>query len=211
MASNNVSKIYYLVFTNLGSVTGSLKSTNSVQCAAHSSHNTLPCCSKCGGDNASTTTSANEPVYQGITDISVMRKDNEISSLKSSVARLRAELAHAQKTIFQIKDTETSLKERLEKERQRAQTLEKMASSSTCKSSPSAGFTSLDQRPAGLVRRYGELYSQTRLETLDSLDRLPQLVNAEELKNKLLFSVMVVSTISKNIELMNESICLYQY
>ena len=170
-----------------------MKSINSVQCAAHSNqHNTLPCCSKCGGDNASTTTSTNEPVYQGINDVSVMRKDNEISSLKSNVARLRAELAHAQKTIFQIKDTETSLKDRLEKERQRAQTLEKMASSNANKQSPSAGYTSLDQRPAGLVRRYGELYSQTRLETLDCLDRLPQLVNAEELKNKLLFSVMVV-------------------
>ena len=172
-----------------------------MQCPAHSSHSTLPSCSKCGGgnggDNASTTTSTNgEPVYQGINDVSVMRKDNEITSLKTSVARLRAELAHAQKTIFQIKDSETSLKDRLEKERQRAQTLEKMASSNNSnKTSPSSGYTSLDQRPAGLVRRYGELYSQTRLETLDCLDRLPQLVNAEELKNKLLFSVMVVSII----------------
>ena len=147
---------------------------------------------------------AGEPVYQGINDISVMRKDNEITSLKSNVARLRAELAHAQKTIFQIKDCETSLKDKLEKERQRSQTLEKMATSAansnTSKSVNSSsnnavGYTSLDQRPAALVRRYGELYSQTRLETLDSLDRLPQLVNAEELKNKLLFSVMVVSEI----------------
>ena len=32
-----------------------------------------------------------------------------------------------------------------------------------------------------------------RLETLDSLDKLPQLVNSDELKIKLLFSVMVVS------------------
>ena len=175
---------------NLGSTTGSLKSNMSVNCAAH---NTLPSCSKCGGDNASITTSTNEPVYQGINDVAVMRKDNEITSLKSNVARLRAELAHAQKTIFQIKDSESSLKERLDKERQRAQTLEKMASNNTNKLNLSVSYTSLDQRPAGLVRRYGELYSQTRLETLDSLDRLPQLVNAEELKNKLLFSVMVVS------------------
>ena len=43
------------------------------------------------------------------------------------------------------------------------------------------------------MRRYGELYSLIRLETLDSLDRLPELVNSEELKNKLLFSVVVVS------------------
>ena len=44
------------------------------------------------------------------------------------------------------------------------------------------------------MRKYGGLYSQTRLETLDNLDKLPQLVSAEELKNKLLFSVMVVSS-----------------
>ena len=64
----------------------------------------------------------------------------------------------------------------------------------------------LDERPAHLVRRYGELYSQMRLETLDALDKLPQLVNSDELKIKLLFSVMVVSDsnftvhASKNLE-----------
>ena len=55
------------------------------------------------------------------------------------------------------------------------------------------GYTTLDRRPADLVKRYGDLYSQLRLETLDSLDKLPQLVNSDELKTKLLFSVMVVS------------------
>ena len=64
----------------------------------------------------------------------------------------------------------------------------------------------LDERPAHLVRRYGELYSQMRLETLDALDKLPQLVNSDELKIKLLFSVMVVCVsnftvhASKNLE-----------
>ena len=94
-------------------------------------------------------------------------------------------------------------------EKQRAQTLEKLAtaasakpssqspqlsSSSSSSSSSTASLSpTLDQRPANLVRKYGGLYSQTRLETLDNLDKLPQLVSAEELKNKLLFSVMVVS------------------
>ena len=55
------------------------------------------------------------------------------------------------------------------------------------------GYSALDERPAHLVRRYGELYSQLRLETLDSLDKLPPLVNSDELKIKLLFSVVVVS------------------
>ena len=51
-----------------------------------------------------------------------------------------------------------------------------------------------DRRPSILVRRYGNLYAQARLDTLDSLDTLPDLANAEELKSKLLFSVVVVST-----------------
>ena len=51
----------------------------------------------------------------------------------------------------------------------------------------------MDERPAALVRRYGELYSQLRLETLDALDKLTPLVNSDELKIKLLFSVVVVS------------------
>ena len=132
-----------------------------------------------------------------------MRKDNEISSLKTNITHLRAELAHAQKTIFNIKDTESLLKEQLDKEKTKSHTLEKMVTKSSASTSSSSSSTTsssisftpgLDQRPANLVRRYGELYSQTRLETLDSLDKLPQLVNAEELKNKLLFSVMVVST-----------------
>ena len=50
-----------------------------------------------------------------------------------------------------------------------------------------------DRRPAALVRRYGELYAQTRLEALDCLDRMPELVKHEDLKSKLLFSVIVVS------------------
>ena len=60
-----------------------------------------------------------------------MRKDNEIAGLKSNISHLRSELAHAQKTIFAIKDTETLLKEQLSNEKQRSQTLEKLASSSS--------------------------------------------------------------------------------
>ena len=50
-----------------------------------------------------------------------------------------------------------------------------------------------DRRPAGLIKRYGDLYSIHRLETLDDLDTIEELRDAEELKNKLLFSVVVVS------------------
>lgn len=44
-----------------------------------------------------------------------------------------------------------------------------------------------------LVRCYGNLYSQARVEALEKLDLLPQLVDAIELKSKILFSVVVVS------------------
>ena len=45
------------------------------------------------------------------------------------------------------------------------------------------------------VRKYGELYAQTRLETLDCLDKLSDLDTHDDLKSKLLFSVIVVSVI----------------
>ena len=83
----------------------------------------------------------------------------------------------------------------------------------------------IDKRPADLVRRFGELYSMARLDTLDALDNVNELdqfftsqsssnssvsssssnhssinevtsrksSSSEELKNKLLFSVVVVS------------------
>ena len=44
-----------------------------------------------------------------------------------------------------------------------------------------------------MVGRYAELYSKGRLRTLDSLDSLPELRTAGELKNKLLFSVVVLA------------------
>lgn len=53
-----------------------------------------------------------------------------------------------------------------------------------------------ERRPTALVRKYGNLYAQARVDTLDALDALPDLKNAEELKSKLLFSVVVVSVLS---------------
>jgi hypothetical protein len=44
-----------------------------------------------------------------------------------------------------------------------------------------------------LVRCYGNLYSQARVEALEKLDTLPQLTDATELKSKILFSVVVLA------------------
>ena len=49
------------------------------------------------------------------------------------------------------------------------------------------------RRPCALIRRFGDLYSQARVDTLDSLDLIEHLKDADELKSKLLFSVVVVS------------------
>ena len=104
-------------------------------------------------------------------------------------------LYSAQKNLFSLQDSEKMLRERLTEEKHRSLTLEKMASIQKQKSLPkvNGGYSALDERPAHLVRKYGELYSQLRLETLDSLDKLPPLVSSDELKIKLLFSVVVVS------------------
>merc|ERR1719499_1959442 len=44
-----------------------------------------------------------------------------------------------------------------------------------------------------VVATYVQLYSQARLDTLDALDRMLELRQAEELKSKLLFSIIVLS------------------
>ncbi|XP_075238682.1 uncharacterized protein LOC142334491 isoform X1 [Lycorma delicatula] len=60
-----------------------------------------------------------------------------------------------------------------------------------------------------LVRCYGTLYSQARVDALDSLDTLPQLHDAVELKSKILFSVVVLAFRSAQALLNNkrEQVC----
>ena len=59
---------------------------------------------------------------------------------------------------------------------------------------PAASGGQIHEMKAGLlVRKYVELYAQTRLETMEALDSLPELDGLDDLKSKLLFSVIVVS------------------
>jgi hypothetical protein len=98
--------------------------------------------------------------------------------VQDEVSRLTGELSRA-------RDALANLETDLERERRKT-TLSGGALSGN------GGGT--DVRSAGaLVRKYGELYAQTRLDTLESLDRLPELDNLDDLKSKLLFSVIVVS------------------
>lgn len=55
-----------------------------------------------------------------------------------------------------------------------------------------------DYRPSALVERYDNLYTQTRLDAMDELDDLESLDKLDDngdIKNKILFSVVVVSAI----------------
>lgn len=51
---------------------------------------------------------------------------------------------------------------------------------------------SLASRPSELVRQYGDLYSRIRVDALDALDKIGQLDDLSVLKEKILFSVVVV-------------------
>lgn len=57
-------------------------------------------------------------------------------------------------------------------------------------------FEDLNQtaRPTELIRAFNSLYSQSRIDALDALDNIREMSDAEDLKSKLLFSVVVVKT-----------------
>lgn len=63
-------------------------------------------------------------------------------------------------------------------------------SPSTITEAPSDANSNMGEH---LVRCYGNLYAAARVDALDSLDNLPALKDADELKSKILFSVVVVS------------------
>jgi len=50
-----------------------------------------------------------------------------------------------------------------------------------------------ENRPTELIKRYGNLYAEGRLEAMDALDDLDEMSDCDDLKTKLLLSVIVVS------------------
>ena len=75
------------------------------------------------------------------------------------------ELSKSQQLVKNLQNKEDSLKEQLSSERKKK----------------TSTLSSADKRPASLVRKYGELYAQTRIETLDSLDKLTELDGHDDL------------------------------
>lgn len=50
-----------------------------------------------------------------------------------------------------------------------------------------------DRRPTQLIRRYGNLYTEGRLDALDALDDVTEMTEFSDLKGKLLLTILVVS------------------
>uniref|UniRef100_A0A182M7M0 Mitochondria-eating protein n=2 Tax=Myzomyia TaxID=59140 RepID=A0A182M7M0_9DIPT len=68
--------------------------------------------------------------------------------------------------------------------------------SNGCSSGGSDGYHSdsdIDETNSELVRQYSVTYSKNRIDTLDSLNSLPQLKHAHQLKAKILFSIIVLA------------------
>ena len=91
--------------------------------------------------------------------------------LQADVSRLTGELSKARQLVVSLKDKEESLKELLLQERKRRKdsgvsvtstSAIKTNSNSSNNNNNSNTLSSSDKRPAALVRKYGELYAQTR-------------------------------------------------
>ncbi|GLG95209.1 Uncharacterized protein GBIM_02240, partial [Gryllus bimaculatus] len=103
--------------------------------------------------------------------------DRETSALRAEMEALRAELSRANTRVQVLLESERHLKDRL-------------ASVASAPVSPCGGALSGGER---LVRCYANLYTSARVDALDALDNLPPLKDADELKSKILFSVVVLA------------------
>ncbi|XP_040568514.1 uncharacterized protein [Lepeophtheirus salmonis] len=129
--------------------------------------------------------------------------DVDAEALRKEAARLRLELEKTKKTLSvmqerqchrsctEVRDTETPVNTYLPLNP--SPTLSSSSSISVSSSSSRHSYDPEDHRAVILVRKYSDLFSTHRIQTLDSLNSLKELHSAEELKNKLLFSVVVLS------------------
>nr|XP_027233185.1 uncharacterized protein LOC113824622 [Penaeus vannamei] len=150
-----------------------------------------------GGGSSSSSSSASSSASSSTSGVGecALRKGHELpvtagaresAALRQEVETLRAEITKARQTILHMQEREKKLKERLGERASRG--LERSGAAGRVEN-----LSLGERRPSALVRRYGNLYAQARVDTLDALDALPDLKNAEELKSKLLFSVVVLA------------------
>ncbi|XP_035212042.1 uncharacterized protein LOC118186124 [Stegodyphus dumicola] len=107
----------------------------------------------------------------------------KVASLRREIEMLKAELIQSRHNIECFQERESKMKDRLAEQARmmldRGMRFENVALG--------------DRRPTALIRRYGNLYAQSRVDTLDALDSIPELEHAHDLKSKLLFSAVVLS------------------
>ncbi|CAN8024087.1 unnamed protein product [Ixodes persulcatus] len=120
--------------------------------------------------------------YHSDSDQSAMTRPADAHSTASSSGAESGELARARQAILVLQQRQRELQDRL------ASQAQKMIE----RSPRFENLAHCERRPTVLIRRYGSLYAQARVDTLDALDALPQLRDADELKTKLLFSVVVL-------------------
>lgn len=113
-------------------------------------------------------------------------------ALKAEVEALRAELSRTQARAAALQESERALKDRLVYKKYPRCNYEwkfcRIAQESVASPSLEVNVI-IGER---LVQYYGNLYSKARVDTMDALDTLVPLNSAPELKNKILFSVIVV-------------------
>jgi O6-methylguanine-DNA--protein-cysteine methyltransferase len=107
-----------------------------------------------------------------------------IGALRQELRQTKLELEHSRQQIASLKQNESNLMQRLSEQARRQ--LEK---SSTKFEDLSLG----DKRPTQLIRRYGNLYTESRLEALDALDEIAEMSEFADLKGKLLLTILVLS------------------
>ncbi|CAF0980577.1 unnamed protein product [Rotaria sp. Silwood1] len=107
---------------------------------------------------------------------------DEKEKLKNDLQQLKNELQKSKETIARLQKSEEQMRERLAEQAQRQ--IEK-----------GGKFEDLNQisRPTELIRSYNSLYSQARIDALDALENVREMSDAEDLKSKLLFSVVVLA------------------
>ncbi|CAF4513377.1 unnamed protein product [Rotaria socialis] len=107
---------------------------------------------------------------------------DEREKLKNDLQQMKIELQKSKETIARLQKSEEQMRERLAEQAQRQ--LEK-----------GGKFEDLNQisRPTELIRSYNTLYSQARIDALDALENIREMSDAEDLKSKLLFSVVVLA------------------
>ncbi|XP_071090684.1 uncharacterized protein [Haliotis cracherodii] len=109
----------------------------------------------------------------------------DVSALQRQVERLRLELSEAQDRIHKLETREVQLKERLSDQVHKQFTVN------------AGSFENINlgsgKRPTELIRQYGNLYTDGRVDAMDALNGFTQLGDLDVLKMKILFSVIVLA------------------